>query len=116
MNLPLRTLLVGLVLATSALAQLQPQVSNIQASQRAGTKLVDITYNVAYSGGPVTIWIDVSNDGGRSFIVPAKTFSGQIGQNVQPGNNRAVVWRQHELRRFSQKSVPSPSITSSRVK
>lgn len=83
---------IAAALVIPATGQLQPQVSNIHASQRAGTKLVDITYNVAYSGGPVTIWIDVSNDGGRSFIVPAKTFSGHIGQNVQPGNNRAVVW------------------------
>jgi formylglycine-generating enzyme required for sulfatase activity len=88
----LRILAVGLALAASAVAQLQPLVSNVQASQRAGTKLVDISYNIAYGGGPVTIWIEVSNDGRRSFIAPAKTSSGHIGQNVQPGNNRAVVW------------------------
>jgi formylglycine-generating enzyme required for sulfatase activity len=92
MTSPFRILLIGLALAASAVAQLQPLVSNIQASQRPGTKLVDISYAVAYGGGPVTIWIEVSNDGGRSFIVPAKTFSGHIGQNVQPGTNRTVVW------------------------
>ena len=73
-------------------AELQPVVSNVQVAQRAGTKLVDITYDLSYGGGAVTIWIDVSNDGGRSYIVPAKTFSGHIGQGVSPGNNKAVVW------------------------
>jgi len=88
----IRPLLLWLALAAFCHGQLQPIVSNIQASQRAGTKLVDISYSVAYGGGTVTVWIEVSNDGGRSFIVPAKTFSGHIGQNVQPGTNRAVVW------------------------
>jgi formylglycine-generating enzyme required for sulfatase activity len=36
--------------------------------------------------------MEVSNDGGRSYIVPAKTFSGNIGQGVSPGSGRAVVW------------------------
>ena len=85
--------LCGLFLLVShAVAQLQPLVSNVQVLQRSGTKLVDIGYSVAYGGGNVTVWIDVSNDGGRSYIVPAKTFSGNIGQNVQPGDNRSVVW------------------------
>ena len=53
---------------------------------------MDITYNLAYSGGSVTVWVDVCNDGGRSYIVPAKTFSGHIGQGVTPGTGRAVVW------------------------
>ncbi len=75
-----------------AQAQLQPVVSNIQVGQRAGTKLVDITYTLTYSGGPVTVWVEVSNDGGRSYIVPAKTFSGHIGPGVSPGTNRAIVW------------------------
>lgn len=73
-------------------AQQQPIVSNVQIGQRTGTKLVDITYDVAYGGGSVTVWVDVSNDGGRSYIVPAKTFSGHIGQGVSPGTARAMVW------------------------
>jgi len=30
--------------------------------------------------------------GGRSYVVPAKTFTGHVGQGVSPGNNRAIVW------------------------
>lgn len=81
-----------IVLAGSGFAQLQPLVSNVNVSQRAGTKLVDVSYNLAFGGGPVTVWLDISNDGGRSYIVPARTFTGNIGQNVQPGTNRSVVW------------------------
>jgi formylglycine-generating enzyme len=73
-------------------AQQQPVVSNIQVGQRSGTKLVDISYNLAYAHGPVTIWVDVSSDGGRSYVVPAKTFSGHIGQGVSPGTNRQITW------------------------
>jgi formylglycine-generating enzyme required for sulfatase activity len=90
---PLLLLLFVLLCSTPALAQLQPVVSDVTVAQRPGTKLVDITYDLAYSGpGAVTIWIDISNDGGRSYIVPAKTFSGNIGQGVNPGNNRVAVW------------------------
>ncbi len=40
----------------------------------------------------MTVWVEVSSDGGRSYVVPAKTFSGHIGQGVSPGSNRAIVW------------------------
>ncbi len=80
------------IISGSGMAADAPVVSDVQVSQRTGTKLVDISYDLAYSGGTVTVWVDVSNDGGRSYIVPARTFSGHIGQGVAPGNNRAVVW------------------------
>jgi formylglycine-generating enzyme required for sulfatase activity len=80
------------VLATGAIAQQQPVVSNVNAAQRPASKFVDISYDLAYGGGAVTVWVDVSNDGGRSYIVPAKTFQGHIGQGVTPGTSRAIVW------------------------
>lgn len=85
--------IVCFLAASQTFAQVAPEISNVQIEQRSGTKLVDITYNLKYSGaGTVTVWVNVSSDGGRSYIVPAKTFSGNIGPGVTPGNNRAIVW------------------------
>ncbi len=56
-----------------------------------GTKLVDITYDLADPGvASVSIWILVSQDAGTNWNVPAYTFTGAYG--VSPGLNKAVVW------------------------
>jgi formylglycine-generating enzyme required for sulfatase activity len=87
--------LLPLALFAAALPALAdpPQVSNVQVSQREGTKLVDIGFDVSYDGeDSLTTWVDVSADGGRSYIVDAKTFSGDIGSGVTPGNGKQIVW------------------------
>lgn len=82
-----------LSLGVHALLASAPEVSDVRVSQRDGTKLVDIHYDVSYPpGGTLTTWVHVSGDGGRSYIVPAKTFSGDIGSGVAPGNDRHIVW------------------------
>ncbi len=81
--------LAGKVLANSA-----PVVSNVTASQRSDdSKLVDIYYNLSDADGDsCTIWVAVSNNGGASWRVPARTFTGDIGSNVTPGINKSIVW------------------------
>ena len=57
-----------------------PVVSNIRASQRAGTKLVDIYYDATDADGDaLTVEIQVSNDNGTTYAVPAFTFTGAVG-------------------------------------
>jgi formylglycine-generating enzyme required for sulfatase activity len=86
---PLALLFVSLAVAQAA----APVVSNIRASQRAGTKLVDIYYDVADADGDtLTVEIQVSDDNGATYAVPAFTFTGAIGGGVNPGSNRYVVW------------------------
>lgn len=68
-----------------------PVVSNIRAAQRTGTHLVDIYYNVV-AGGPCTVYVAVSDNGGTSYNVPVFTLSGAAGPGVAPGNDRHVVW------------------------
>jgi hypothetical protein len=63
-----RTLRVCAILCaiTSSLSAADPVVSNISAVQRAGTKLVDITYDVTADTTTVVVGLEISNDGGQT--------------------------------------------------
>jgi hypothetical protein len=80
------------LLAVSALAD--PVVSNIRASQRENTKLVDILYDVSFSGGSnVSVTCEVSTNSGATYTVPAKSFSGTgYGAIVTTGSDRLITW------------------------
>lgn len=84
--------LSALLLAVAANAA-QPVVSNVRASQRSGTKLVDIYYDVSDTDGHAqTVQVYVSGDNGLTFRIPAVTFTGAVGANVTPGVNKHIVW------------------------
>ncbi|MCX6925324.1 MAG: formylglycine-generating enzyme family protein, partial [Verrucomicrobia bacterium] len=69
-------------------------VSNVRASQRAGTGLVDIYYDVSDADGDhVAVSVAVSLDGGVTYSGAPHSFSGPgYGKNITPGVNRAIVW------------------------
>ncbi|HBJ86738.1 MAG TPA: hypothetical protein DDZ88_23360 [Verrucomicrobiales bacterium] len=70
-----------------------PVVSNVTAAQRAGTKLVDIYYNVSDADGDAqNIQVQVSADGGLTYTIPCVTLSGHVGAGVTPGTGRYIVW------------------------
>ena len=68
------------------------------ATQRAGTKLVDVTYTVTDSAPSVNVFAVVSSDGGATWTVPATTFTNGIpgttayGPGVTPGSVKWFVW------------------------
>ena len=69
--------------------QAAPVVSNLTAAQRAGTKLVDISYDLAAPGfGSVTVSIEASSDGGATWTVPVTSATGAVGGIVTPGTGR----------------------------
>lgn len=69
-------------------------VSNVRASQKSGTKLVDIWYDLTNpSGSPLNVTVAVSTNNGATFDLPASSFSGSgYGSSVVPGNSRQIVW------------------------
>ena len=77
-----------------AKANSAPVVTNVIVNQRNDdSKLVDIHYDLADADADdCTIWVAVSNDNGISWRVPARTFTGDIGQGVLPGTNKSIVW------------------------
>ena len=84
-------MLLALCSVTSMAAP--PQVSNIRASQRVGTKLIDILYDVTDAeNDPLTIVVQMSSDSGTSYGLPVFSTSGDIGSGVTPGANKHIVW------------------------
>jgi len=80
--------------ANYAAAGAPPVVSNVRASQRSGTKLVDIYYDLADSdSATLAVSVAVSTDGGASYTLPATSFSGSgWGSGVTPGLNKQITW------------------------
>jgi pimeloyl-ACP methyl ester carboxylesterase len=69
-----------------------PVVSNVQASQRAGSKLIYITYTLTASAS-CNVSLRISSDGGSTWTVPADTYEAgsHIGSGITAGN-RSIVW------------------------
>ena len=88
----LQSLLCLLAAGATAFAAL-PVVSNVTSTQRAGTKFVDITYDVADADGDaLKVRVEISDNNGVTYVVPAFTFTGAIGDNVIPGTGKTIAW------------------------
>ncbi len=80
------------VLALPAVAA-PPVVSNVRAAQLAGTKNIEVLYDVSDADGDLlTIAMQVSGDAGQSYTIPATALSGHIGSGVTSGANRRIIW------------------------
>jgi hypothetical protein len=66
---------LALLLLPAAARAADPVVSNLTAAQRAGTKLVDITYDLTADAPTVNVSLEISCDGGTTFSVPATAAS-----------------------------------------
>ena len=88
MNATLALLLaLSITLITNAA---DPVVSNVSASQRPGTTLVDIWYDVADTDGDdVDVSIVIQNSG---VDVTAPSISGDIGNDLTTGSGKHIVW------------------------
>ena len=71
-----------------------PTISNVRVSQRENTKLVDILYDVSFTGGvAVAVSCEVSTNAGVAFDIPVSSFSGSgYGAIVSNGTDRLIVW------------------------
>ena len=86
----LSVLLLGLWSFASAAP---PVVSNIRVSQRPGSKLVDIAYDLADADGYLQlIQVAASADAGLTYALPCTSLTGAVGAGVALGTNRHIVW------------------------
>jgi uncharacterized repeat protein (TIGR02543 family) len=83
---------IALLLLPAAAHAAAPVVSNVTFAQRAGTKLVDISYDVTAATPTVNVALEISRDGGTTLSVPATTVSGAIGLGVAPGIGKIITW------------------------
>jgi formylglycine-generating enzyme required for sulfatase activity len=67
-----------------------PVVSNVRASQRAGTKLIDVTYDLSDSDS-ATVFVSIQIYAGGNPL-PAFSLSGDVGAGVTPGFNKKITW------------------------
>jgi len=85
----MRSLLL-LLLLPSLLSAAAPVVSNVRAAQRAGTKLIDVTYDLSDSDSTsVFVSIQIYDS---TTPLPAFSLSGDVGSGVTPGFNKKITW------------------------
>jgi formylglycine-generating enzyme len=83
----------ALGLLTTASLPAAEGISNLRFSQRAGTNLVDIYYDLATTAtNPLLVAVTVSTNGGISYDLPATHFTGDVGSDVTAGTNKWIVW------------------------
>lgn len=86
--------LISVALIAPAAFAADPVVTNVAMAQRSdGSRLVDITYDVADSDSPaLAVAISMSADGGAHWDFPVLNLTGDLGQGVAPGTGRHIVW------------------------
>jgi formylglycine-generating enzyme required for sulfatase activity len=88
----MRAFLLLFLCGLASLHAAAPVVSNISAAQRPNSRLVDITYDVTADLPTVSVSLQVSSNGGSTFVVPATTLSGAIGAGVATGTAKKITW------------------------
>ena len=83
---------LALLLLPAVASAVAPAVSNLTVAQRAGTKLVDISYDASADTPTLFVSLEISSDGGTTFSVPAATASGVIGAGVTAGPGKTITW------------------------
>ena len=85
--------LAAMAFSEAVWANKAPEMSNVQAEQRSGTSLVDITYDVNDPDGDLMmISVQVSNDAGRTYTIFPETLSGDMGEGIASGAGKQIVW------------------------
>lgn len=70
-----------------------PVISNISATQTAGTNNVFISYDLADSAGANNVVaLSISDDSGATYNVAVPNVGGSVGNNVTAGLGRTIIW------------------------
>ncbi len=70
--------------------------TDVQAAQREGTKLVDLSFDLFEAPQPFTVVVLISADGGLTWDVPNGSLTGDVGAGVKAGPNRQAIWHAGE--------------------
>ena len=83
-----------LLSATLPIHAADPVVANVVSAQQAGTKLVDITFDVSDADSDtLSMSVEISDDSGTSFLVPVTALSGDTSISATPTpTSKALVW------------------------
>lgn len=79
-----------MLLLPGLLSAAAPVVSNVRGAQRAGTKLIDITYDLA-DPDSATVFVSIQLFASGTAL-PAFSLSGDVGAGVTPGFNKKITW------------------------
>jgi len=89
-----RLLLTSMLVSFASVAYSAPPVVNgVTASQRTGTKIVDISYDLVLDTGQtafVELWF--SPDNGLTYPIRCMDIQGDVDANVTGGNAKTVEW------------------------
>src|SRR5262245_32280196 len=97
-TLILRLLISAIAVATLAPLGAQPDqdgtmVAPILRTERADSGLIRIVYDLPLvAGGPFTISLEASDDGGRTFAIRPHAISGDVGPGISPGREKTIAW------------------------
>jgi formylglycine-generating enzyme required for sulfatase activity len=70
-----------------------PVVTNVIATQIAGTGTVRITYDVSDAGGhQVTVNVVFSSDNGVSYDLSPVSVTGDVNVAITPGTGKQIIW------------------------
>lgn len=90
----LRAIALVLTLTSTVLHAADPVVANVVSVQRAGTKLVDITFEVSDADSDtLSMSVEISDDSGTTFLVRVTALSGDTSVAATPiPAAKALVW------------------------
>ena len=89
-SLPLWLAVAFTVAEPLAVYAASPEVANIRAKQRAGTKLIDIYYDVTDTDNdPLTVSIQLYSN---TTPLPSFSVTGAVGTGVTAGPNKRIIW------------------------
>lgn len=84
--------LCGLLTLVSAAAA-QPLASNVVAAQRAGTTLVDLSFDLSGADAlGAIIAVELSDDSGATYTAAPPSLSGDLGSGIANGTGKQIVW------------------------
>lgn len=75
---------------------LLPLITDAQTNRIENTRLelqgdlLLITYDIVGTTALEEVWIEVTTE--NDLLIEARSLSGDIGNNIQPGNNKRIIW------------------------